>query len=668
MPDALTSAAPRGARRGRPLVVASSPDVTRGLALGRRGDDVEAQLLPTLPDPAALDPDRPTVVLLDRRFVASVAEPLERLRALARVAALVWCGAPGEAAPHPDVPVELLASFVPGGAPPATMAVLLRGAMRHAVALRAERLARREADDRVRELAELAQVGAALGTERDLLILLELILSQARRLTASDAGSLYLMEQAAEHGHEDAAPRLRFKLSQNHSRPELVFEEFTIAVDHTSLAGYAAAADTVLAIPDVYRVAEDVAYRQNRSFDERFGYRTRSVLVIPLKTTTGDIVGVLQLINRKRTATATLHGPDDLEREVLPYDRRSIELVAALAAQAAVAIENSRLYESIERLFESFVSASVSAIESRDPATSGHSARVAGLTVGLAELLDQHGQGSWRGTRFSRDQLRELRYAALLHDFGKVGVREEVLVKGKKLYAADLERIRARLQRVLLAEDVAYERARADHLLAHGRDGYEARVAELAARRDERQGHVQRLLRAVLTANEPTVLPAGSFEELERLGGTAFPTQAGEPRPLLQEGELRALRVRQGTLDERERREIQAHVTHTYRFLSQIPWTPELRNVPEFAYGHHEKLNGLGYPRGLRAAQLPVQVRIMTIADIFDALTATDRPYKRAVPVERALDIMRREVDAGELDRELFATFVESGLWKASDE
>lgn len=645
-----------------PLLVAAATEVPRTLGLGRRATDLEARLLPQLPQLDAIDPDRPTVVLLDRGFVAGVPDLAGRLRALAEVAALVWHAAPGELEPAPEVPAELLTSFIPSGAAPAMAGALLRGALRHAVALRATRLARHDADERLAEIAELARVGAALGTEHDQKRLLELVLGQARRLTASDAGSLYLVERP--DGEGTPARRLRFVLTQNHTLPDLEFSEFTIPVDRTSLAGFAAATDTTLNIPDVYDLAEDEVYRLNTSFDDRFGYRTRSMLVIPLKTHKSDIVGVLQLINRKLTPSARLDSMEAVDREVVSFDRRTVDLASALAAQAAVAIENTQLYESIERLFEGFVTASVTAIESRDPTTSGHSARVATLTVALAESLERGGEGPYRGRRFSKEQLRELRYASLLHDFGKVGVREEVLVKGKKLYPAQLERIQNRLQQLTMAEETAFERARADHLLARGRDGYEAMLGALEAKRDARVSHLQRLLEAVMAANEPTLLPEDRAEELARLATASFAADDAGARPLLRCHEVAALRVRRGTLNEQERREIEGHVTHTYRFLSQIPWTPELRNVPEIAFGHHEKLNGLGYPRGLTAERIPVQVRMMTIADIFDALTATDRPYKKAVAPERALDILRREADAGELDRDLLNTFVGAGVFR----
>lgn len=651
----------------KPLLLAHTPDATRLLSLGRRSSDVEARLVPTLPDPATLDPDRPVVVLLDRALLARTPDVRERLHALALVGALVWCASPGEQAPGPDVPADLLVGWLPAGAPVALAAAIVRGAMRHALTQRAERIARREAEERLAELTQLAHVGAALGTERDLTTLLRLVLHHALRLSGSDAGSLYLVERPADAGDHGGAAEgearvLRFMLTHNHTLPSLALDEFTIPVDRRSVAGYAAATDSVLAIADV-RDLRGAEYVVDGSFDARSGYHTRSMLVTPLRTQRGDVVGVLQLINRKRHPDAPLLDRASVEREVIPFDAHCVELVGALAAQAGVAIENSRLHERIERLFEGFVTASVTAIESRDPATSGHSARVARLTTGLAEALEHERRGTWRGLRFTREQLRELRYAALLHDFGKVGVREEVLVKARKLYPIQLERIRHRVHALVQDEELRFERARAEHALAHGRRRGE-RLERLAVERDARRAQLERLLYAVERANEPSVLAADAAHALSLLAGA----QASGGAPVLHPDELASLCVTRGTLDAAERREMEAHVSHTHRFLAQIPWTPELCRVADFAHGHHEKLNGRGYPRGLTADRIPVQVRMMTIADIYDALTAADRPYKRAVRPERALEILRLEADAGELDRDLLDTFVEARVFRVTEE
>jgi HD-GYP domain-containing protein (c-di-GMP phosphodiesterase class II) len=389
------------------------------------------------------------------------------------------------------------------------------------------------------------------------------------------------------------------------------------------------------------------------------------MLVLPMRTHKDEVIGVLQLINRKRNADAMLSSEAVVEREVLAYDHRSVELVNALASQAAVAIENSILYEDIERLFEGFVMASVKAIEQRDPTTSGHSSRVATLTCGLAEAVDRGGPGKYRDVRFTREQLRELRYAGLLHDFGKVGVREQVLVKQKKLYPWDLDIIRHRFAYLLQGADLQYERERANYLSQHGEKNYGEANSRLNDIRRARREELQRFLDNIIRANEPTVLPEGSFDDLRDINERTYIDFDGVERPLLRDEELRFLMIRKGNLDDQERREIESHVTHTFRFLEQIPWTRELKGIPEIAYGHHEKLNGRGYPRRVTATEIPIQTRMMTISDIFDALTATDRPYKRAVPYERALDILGMEAKDGMIDGDLLAAFTEARVYES---
>jgi HD-GYP domain-containing protein (c-di-GMP phosphodiesterase class II) len=645
----------------KPLLLTAHGNARSAAPFGRRGDDIEVRGIPSLPTVQALELDRPIVLALDRAMIASAgAGATAQLRALAGLIAIVGVGDADDAEPG-DLFPDMLTSFIPGGATTGMRVAAFRGAFRHAAALVAVRHARATAGERTRELAELSAIGVALTTERDLNGLLELILSHARRVTQSDAGSLYLFERD-ESG--DSA-RLRFALSQNHSLPALPFSSFTVPIDHTSLAGYAASTGEALVIGDVYLLPDGTSYKQNRSFDETFGYRTKSMLVLPMKTHRDEVIGVLQLINRKRSPDARLSSMSTVDREVVPFSGRCVEIATALASQAAVAIENGRLYEDIERLFEGFVTAAVTAIESRDPATSGHSGRVATMTVGLAEAVDRTGSGPYRDLEFTREQLRELRYAGLLHDFGKVGVREQVLVKEKKLYPHDLELIRHRFAYLVQRADLEFERARAELLLAQGQSGYSAGVAALECERRARRDELARFLEVIVQANEPTVLAEGSFGALEAISGLTFIDFDGQPKPLLQDSELQFLMIRRGNLDAQERREIESHVTHTYRFLEQIPWTRELRAIPQIAYAHHEKLNGRGYPNAVSGIAIPVQARIMTIADIYDALTATDRPYKRAVPRERALDILTMEAKEGTIDPALLETFIGARVFDA---
>jgi HD-GYP domain-containing protein (c-di-GMP phosphodiesterase class II) len=559
-------------------------------------------------------------------------------------------------------PAEVVSAFLPPKAGPRQFLVALRACFREAAARSEVVRTRSEVTSRTRELTELTRIGMALSTERDLNTLLEMILSQARALTDADAGSLYLVEQP-----DGGEKRLRFQLTQNHSRPEIPFVEFTIPISKASIAGYVASTGEPLVLDDAYELPPGVEYSINRSLDEKYGYRTKSMLTIPMSDHKDQIIGVLQLINRKRAFGLELKTPADFEETVIPFSGRTVELVSALAGQAAVAIENSQLYQSIERLFEGFVRASVIAIEQRDPTTFGHSGRVASMTVGLAETVDRAGDGLYRDVRFSREELREIRYAGLLHDFGKVGVREQVLVKAKKLYAPDLALIKQRYAFIRRTLERDFERQRADFLEQNGRANYEAFVAELRGAQEQRLADLDRFMKLVTESNEPTVLPAGNFEELLRYAEQAYQDLEGQEQPLLTDDEVRFLTIRKGSLDEQERLEIESHVSHTYRFLLNIPWTKELQHIPTIAYGHHEKLNGRGYPRKVTGENIPIQTRMMTISDIFDALTASDRPYKRAVPVPRALDIMHEEVKDGMLDAELFRLFTEGNVFEKSN-
>jgi HD-GYP domain-containing protein (c-di-GMP phosphodiesterase class II) len=576
--------------------------------------------------------------------------------------AVVALGVPGET----DVPEDLqdvVAAYVPSPPGVRQLLVALRSAYREAAARAEAQRARQEAAARSRELGELTRIGIALSTERDYNTLLDLILSQARQVTGSDAGSLYLVETL-----ENEKKRLRFKLSQNHSRPEIPLVEFTIPIDHASIAGYVASTGEPLVIDDAYFLPPDVEFTFNRSLDQKHGYRTKSMMTIPMKDHKDAVIGVLQLINRKRDFSAKLATPSDVDLQVIPYTRRTVELVTSLAGQAAVSIENSQLYESIERLFEGFVTAAVTAIEQRDPTTFGHSGRVAAMTVGLAEAVDRTDAGPYRGVQFTREQIRQIRYAGLLHDFGKVGVREQVLVKAKKLYPPDLALIKQRYAFIRRTAEAEFQEQRAAYLEKCGQEGYHEFLRQLTAAHESRLRELDRFMQLIVESNEPTVLPEGNFEELLRYAGVYYADLEGKQLPYLTDDEVRFLSIRKGSLDDSERLEIESHVTHTYRFLMQIPWTKELEDIPQIAYGHHEKLDGSGYPRRVRGDGIPIQTRMMTIADIFDALTASDRPYKRAVPLPRALDIMASEVKAGMLDPDLFALFTQARVFERPTE
>ncbi len=525
-----------------------------------------------------------------------------------------------------------------------------------------------------RELEELNSIGIALSGTHDVDRLLALILLKAREITGADAGSLYLAEPAAggwDGSGQDVANgaeaprRLRFRLTQNDSAP-FPYAEHTLPITESSMAGYCALRGEIVELADAYRIPKSRPFRFNSSFDEQAGYRTRSLLTLPMKNGKGEVLGVLQLINCKRHPKARLTDASAVHRHVRPFPERAVRLGLSLASQAAVAYENSQLYRDIENLFDGFVNASVKAIEQRDPTTSGHSQRVCQMTLALAEAVDREEQGPYADLRFSREQMKELRYAALLHDFGKVGVREEVLVKAKKLYPLQFSRLLERFDYIRRDIEARVAEQKVELLLGHSRKDADtrARLKLLDGEAGRLIAELDRYVDFIVRANEPTILPSSEFDLLTEISQKTYRDPRGSERPFLTSEEVRYLSIPRGSLDSNERRQIESHVTHSFNFLAQIPWTPEYRGIPEIARAHHEKLNGRGYPNGLTGAEIPVQAKMMTICDIFDALSASDRPYKRAVPTDRALEILKLCVRDDEIDPSLFQLFLDAQVYR----
>lgn len=515
-----------------------------------------------------------------------------------------------------------------------------------------------------RELEELNRIGIALSETRNVEQLLDLILRKAREITMADAGSLYLVERS--HPSTDSgirAPGLRFKLTQNDS-VQFAFSEHTLPLTEDSMAGYCALHGEVIELADAYRIPKSRPFHFNEFFDQEGGYRTRSLITLPMKNGKGEVLGVLQLINCKRDSKARLTDAGAVRRWVHPFPERAVRLGLSLASQAAVAYENSRLYHDIENLFDGFVNAAVKAIEQRDPTTSGHSQRVCAMTLVLADAVDREPRGPYGDLRFSREQMKELRYATLLHDFGKVGVREEVLVKAKKLYPMQFVRVLDRFDYIRRDIEARIAQQKVEALLSLSKKEAAARLRLLDEESQRLLGELDRFADFIARANEPTLLPSGDFEVLNEIAQKSFRDPRGTERPYLSSEEARLLSIPRGTLDTDERRQIESHVVHSFNFLAQIPWTPEFRGIPAIARAHHEKLNGKGYPLGLNSAQIPVQAKLMTICDIFDALSASDRPYKRAVPTDRALDILKLCVRDEEIDPELFRVFLDAQVYR----
>lgn len=532
-----------------------------------------------------------------------------------------------------------------------------------------QELLQKASAERVELIEQLLAIGTALSSTSDLGELLHLILAKSREITYSDAGSVYLIDR------NDTAPKLLFKVAQNDSLPNNSFQEFAVPLTHKSLAGYVALTGESLNLPDAYNLPMGVPYDLDRSFDTTMPYRTCSVLVLPMQDQDREIIGVLQLINRKVKPDVVLTTKNAME-VTQPYSEWEERIVRSLASQAAISIERNHLQESIENLFEGFVRASVQIIEARDPTTSGHSERVAELTVRLSEEASSITSGPLRPIHFSDRQLQEIRYAALLHDFGKVGIPEALLGKRKKLYPQQLEMIRHRFALAQRTLEMECAQTKFKYLLEHPNhkhleddsasgcshcqllEKFDAQLTQTIETLDYYWDFIREL-------NEPDVVLRRDFQafseetaaQLSALSQYTYRDVDGTIKPLISEEEMVQLLVPRGTLTPQERLGIEAHVTHTYHFLKRIPWTKHLKGIPAIAYGHHEKLDGTGYPQGLKREEIPLQTQILTIADIYDALTASDRPYKRRLPPDTALKILQQEAVKNQINSDLVELF-----------
>ena len=545
---------------------------------------------------------------------------------------------------------------VPADASPSSLRELLRVAMENIALKQQVTQLEEQARRQHRQFEELNRIGIALSAERDIAKLQEFILTTMRQLTNADGASLWLTAVG-----DSGEPMLFLSASQNTSIAN-TYSAFKVPVNDKSVVGYTVSVGTSQIYDDAYNPPPGKP-QGGKGFDAQFGYRTKSMLTVPMRNYNDEVVGAVQLINAKRHFETRLT-VDSVEAEVVSFRPEDLEMIESIASQAAVAIDNKNLLDSIQALFDGFVQASVTAIEQRDPSTAGHSGRVEALTTALAHAVTSLGTGKYRDVRLTEDQFKELRYACLLHDFGKVGVREHILIKAKKLMPGQLEVIESRFEFVERSVQVKY----ATEKLEAMRSGHasQSALAAIDKRLEEELAQVNQWILSVVTANEPSVLPEDKASALEFLSRQTYFDMSGMAHPMLDEQEFRFLSIRKGTLDPQERLEMEAHVTHSFNFLTKIPWTPVMRGIPEIAYGHHEKLDGTGYPRGLRGDQIPVQARMMTISDIYDALTAQDRPYKRAVPTSTAIDILHAEANDGKLDKDLLEVFLAKEIYQVT--
>lgn len=484
---------------------------------------------------------------------------------------------------------------------------------------------------KIKQLKKLQEVSQVLNSSLNQAEIRKKAIEAITFIMDAEAGSLLLLDEPAQELYFEVAlgekgegvREIRLKVGQG-------------------IAGYVAQTGEPVLINDCQNDP-----RLARQADKKSGFITRNMVCVPVKAR-DKLLGVLQAINKK---DGGLFSDEDLQDFV------------SLGHQVGIAIENANLYEEINKLFEGFISASVTAIESRDPTTSGHSGRVAVLTCGLAEVVDRADAGPYAAVTFDYDQMKEIRYAAVLHDFGKVGVREHVLVKANKLLPEQLAMLKARFDFIKRTLEVQALRKKVEILMSGDRQAASALLAEVDEELARQVADTEGVLEFLLQCNKPSVLKQGGFERLNDIAKLQFDYFSSQSSYLTPD-EVITLSIPKGSLTTEERLEIESHVTHTYKFLSTIPWTKALKNIPLIAYGHHEKLDGSGYPRQVPGETISIQTRMMTISDIYDALTAADRPYKSAVPTPKALAILEEEVRHGKVDARLLEIFIDSKVYE----
>ncbi|MEB3264487.1 MAG: HD domain-containing phosphohydrolase [Synechococcus sp.] len=572
-------------------------------------------------------------------------------------------------------------------------------------------------------LVEILSIATALSSASDLRSLLHLILSKSRMLTNSDAGSIFLVERPDRRRDPHGTDELWFAVSQNATlmarahaagTPD-AFEEkmmdIRFPLTPERLVGWTALSGEVLNLPDVYQLPADLPYHFDPTVDQELGYRAVSVLCVPMRSTSGQIVGVMQLINRKHEAAALIE-PESAVAVTRPFDAFDQRLIEALASQAAVCVERTRLLEAQQQLIDSMITLLAGAIDAKSHHTGGHCARVPELAFLLARAADAEEEGPLAEFRFrTPDEWREFRIGAWLHDCGKVTTPEYVVDKATKL-ETNYNRIHeirtrfevllrdaqiARLEGLLAGEDpqVAeqrYEECRAAlqeefAFLATSNLGGEffapekvERLRQIAQRTwlrhfDDRLGlsweELQRRCAAGGEETLPVVEPLLAdkpWHVIPRLPEDRPDPKYGfrmeVPEHLYNRGEIYNLSVSRGTLTEEERYKINEHIVQTIIMLESMPFPENLSRVGEYAGAHHETLDGRGYPRRLTEEQLSVPSRIMAIADIFEALTAADRPYKKAKTLSESVEILAGFRDRRHIDPDLFALFLRSGVYR----
>ncbi len=488
-------------------------------------------------------------------------------------------------------------------------------------------------------LKELNKIGIALSAEKDIDKLLEIILEESMKITSSDGGSLYIKEKFEGDDY------LQFKITRNKSR-RFPFKEFLLPMDKNSISGYVSITGESLNLKDVRKIPHELGLRHNESFEKQIDYKIVNMLVIPMKDYKGEIVGVLQLLNKKKEYDMKLGEPETIPESIIEYTKDEEEIILSLASQAAILLERTKLYDEIQKLFQSFTEAMVTTLDARDTTTSGHSRRLAGYAIEFAKVINKIDYGRYKEFKFSEEEIREIYYAALLHDVGKIGVHEGILLKKNRLSDEKMETIKYRfnyLKKKLELSNILDEISETEKKILSDIDLYYQFITEI-----NQKGFINEI----------------EEEKISKIASIEFIDVDGKLTNLLNEFEAENLMIKRGNLTDEERAEMNLHVTYSYEILKGIIWTEDLKNVPEIAGSHHEKIDGSGYPKGIKEEEISIQAKMLAILDIFEALTARDRPYKPPMPVEKAIDILKSEVELQHLDKELYDIFVKERIFE----
>jgi HD-GYP domain-containing protein (c-di-GMP phosphodiesterase class II) len=505
----------------------------------------------------------------------------------------------------------------------------------------------------ISRLEELNAIGIALSNERDTNRLLEAILIAAKRITNADAGTLYLYEPDKQE--------LKFEIIRTDTLNIAMGGTTGVPIafypiqlydtsgnpNHNMVVAHAALSGTSVNIPDAY-MAEGFDFSGTKSFDRKTGYRSTSLLAVPMRNHENELIGVLQLINAQ----------DRDSGNIVPFSRQDQSLLESLASQAAIALSNHLLIQHMERLFESFISLINTAIDDKSAYTGGHCERVPVLTMMLADAVTRTKQGPLKDFVMTDKDRYELKIAGLLHDCGKITTPVHVVDKSTKL-----ETIFDRIHLI----DTRFEVLKRDAEIKLLRGTQNAGYEETERMHNEYESQIRQLdddrefLRHCNIGSEK--MDEVHLERIKHIAAYTWCNDAGVQANFLNQEELENLSIRAGTLTDAERQIINHHIDITIKMLEALPWPRHLKKVPEYAGGHHERMDGKGYPRGLKREQMSVQARVMGIADIFEALTAKDRPYKRGKTLTESLAILGKFKENGHIDPDLFDVFVREKVY-----